>query len=85
MVFNNSKTISPDMPEASNVTDSMLVIIHDVKETICTKPVVIGSLTVLVITGICLAVYWNNKDDDGNARGLKWPWTNNQDGSNNSE
>ena len=88
MVLNNSKTLLSDMPEApksSNVTDSMLGIIQGVKETLWTKPVVFGSLTVLAITGICLTVYWNNKDDDGNTRRFKWPWTNNQDGSNKSE
>ena len=88
MVHNNSKTLSvvmPEAPKSSNVTDSMLDIIQGVKETLWTKPVVFGSLTVLVITGICLTVYWNNKDDDGNTRGFKGPWTNNQDGTNNSE
>ena len=82
MVYDNSKPLFADMPEApkaTSATDSMLDFIHGVKETVWTKPVVIGSLTVLAITGICLAVYWNQKDDDGNAGGFKWPWTNNQD------
>ena len=82
MVSNNSKTLFPDMPAAPKApiaTQGMSDFIQGVKDTVWTKPIVFGSLAVLAITGICLAVYWNQKDDDGNDGGFKWPWSNNQD------
>ena len=87
MVLDNSKALFPAMPQAPtspNVSNNMTDIIQSVKETVWTKPVVMGSLAVLAITGICLAVYWNKKADDDNAGSSKWPWTNNHDGSNES-
>ena len=82
MVYDDSKPNFIDMaeaPKAPDATQSMFDFIQEVKETVWTKPVVIGSLTVLAITGICLAVYFYQKDDDDNAGGFKWPWNNNQD------
>ena len=61
MVYDNSKPIFTGAPDA---TQSMFDFIQEDKETVRTKPVVIGSLTVLAITGICLAVYFYQKDDD---------------------